>query len=210
MRRTPGSLVSLCNEHSRRQMQLPAARSSPFLPLAEDPSQNEPSPLADGDEVIVGRVKGAWGVHGDLKVDALTDYADRFSAGSTLALAGRPATVEQSRRIKGGLAVKFDVVDSRSAAEAVCGQVITVPRERLAPLPDGRYYYFDIIDMVVFDETGDKLGYVKEIIETGVNDVYVIERPEQGDLLIPALEDVVLSVSIVEKHMTVRVPEGLA
>ena len=183
---------------------------SPFLPLAEETPQDEPSSLTDGDEVIVGRVKGAWGVRGDLKVDALIDQADRFSVGSILALAGRPATVEQSRKIKGGLAIKLDIVASRSDAEAARGQVFTVPRELLAPLPHGRYYYFDIIDMVVLDEAGDELGCVKEIIETGVNDVYVIERPEQPDLLIPALEDVVLSVSVSEKHMTVRVPEGLA
>ena len=159
--------------------------------------------------MIVGRVKGSWGVRGDLKVDVLTDYSDRFSPGNTLALAGRPTTVEQSRKIKGGLVVKLEFVDSRSRAETLRGQVFTVPRARLAPLPDGRYYYFDIIDMAVLIEGGDKLGRVKEIIETGVNDVYVIERPGQADLLIPALEDVVLSVSVSEKCMSVRVPEGL-
>ena len=172
------------------------------------PRTDSPLP-ADSDEVVVGRVKGAWGVQGDVKVDVLTDSSDRFSPGSTLALAGRPTTVEQSRKIKGGLAVKFDVVGNRSEAETLRGQVLTVPRTRLAPLPDGRYYYFDIIDMAVFNEAGDKLGRLKEIIETGVNDVYLIERPEQSDLLIPALEDVILSVSVSEKRMIVRVPEGL-
>ena len=178
--------------------------------MAKEPSQDELPTGAEGDEVVVGRVKGAWGVRGDLKVDVLTDDSDRFSPGSTLTLTGRPTTVEQSRKIKGGLAVKLDDVDSRSKAETLRGQVFTVPRARLAPLPHGRYYYFDIIDMVVLSEGGDNLGRVKEIIETGVNDVYVIERPEQADLLLPALEDVVLRVSVSEKRMTVRVPEGLA
>ena len=166
--------------------------------------------MPKGDEVVVGRVKGAWGVRGGLKIDVLSDASDRFSPGSTLTLTGRRTTVEESHKIKGGLAVKFDVVADRSQADAMRGQMLTIPRGRLAPLPEGRYYYFDIIDMVVSDEMGDKLGRVKEIIETGGNDVYVIGRAEQADLLIPALDDVVLSVCVGENRMTVRVPEGLA
>ena len=149
-------------------------------------------------------------MQGDVKVDVLSDSSDRFSPGSSLTLAGRPATVEQSRKIKGGLAVKFDLVTDRSKAGTLRGQMLTVPRGSLASLPDGRYYYFDIIDMAVLNEAGETIGRVKEIIETGVNDVYVIERLGQSDLLIPALEDVVLSVSVSGKRMPVRVPDGLA
>ncbi len=105
--------------------------------------------------------------------------------------------------------VKFDTVADRSEAESMRGQVVTVPRERVAPLPGGRYYHFQIIDMDVWDEAGDKLGRVKEIIETGVNDVYVIDRPDQRDLLIPALAGVVLEVSVGDNRMIVKVPEGL-
>ena len=159
---------------------------------------------------MVGRIRGAWGVRGDLNVEILSDSPSRFSTGSTLTLRGHLATVERSRSVKGGLVVKFDIVADRSEAESMRGQVLTVPQERVAPLPGGRYYHFQIIDMDVWDEAGDRLGRVKEIIETGVNDVYVIDRPGQRDLLIPALADVVLAVSVSDNRMTVKVPEGLA
>ncbi|MFB3092247.1 MAG: ribosome maturation factor RimM, partial [Dehalococcoidia bacterium] len=161
------------------------------------------------DDVVVGRITGAWGVRGDLRVDVLSDSPTRFSTGSTLRLGGRVATVERSHRARGGLVVKFDIVSDRSEAESMRGQVLTVPQDRVAPLPGGRYYHFQIIDMDVWDEAGDKLGRVKEIIETGVNDVYVIDRPDQRDLLIPALAGVVLEVSVGDNRMIVKVPEGL-
>ena len=157
----------------------------------------------------MGRIKGVWGVRGDLRVDVLSDSPNRFSTGSTLTVAGRVATVERSRPVRGGLVVKFDIVADRSEAESMRGQVLTVPQERVAPLPGGQYYHFQIIDMNVWDEAGDRLGRVKEIIETGVNDVYVIDRPGQKDLLIPAIAEVVLAVSVSDNRMTINVPEGL-
>ncbi len=173
------------------------------------PHTQSENPAPEEQDVVVGRVRGAWGVRGDLNVDVLSDSPSRFSTGSTLTLAGHVATVERSRHVRGGLVVKFDIVADRSEAESMRGQVVTVPRERVAPLPGGRYYHFQIIDMDVWDEAGDKLGRVKEIIETGVNDVYVIDRPDQRDLLIPALAGVVLEVSVGDNRMTVKVPEGL-
>ena len=74
---------------------------------------------------MVGRIKGAWGVRGDLRVDVLSDSPSRFSTGSTLTLGGRVATVERSRRVGGGLVVKFDIVAGRSEAESMRGQVLT-------------------------------------------------------------------------------------
>lgn len=162
-----------------------------------------------GERVIVGRIKGAWGLRGDLKVEVLTDVATRFAPGSVLYLESRCVRVQQVRDGKGGLVVKLDAVNHRSLAESLRGQLLTVPQYEVETLPEDSYYYFQIIDMGVQTEQGDHLGTIKEIISTGANDVYVVSDEGRRDLLIPALADVVVEVDLRENRMIVRLPEGL-
>ena len=172
------------------------------------PESHRDSPGAQ-DSVVVGRIRGPWGIRGELKVEPLTDFPDRFSEGSVLFLDGRPARVLRSRSHKNGFVVKLDLVDDRSHAESLLGSQLTVPRDELRPLPKGSYYHFQIIDMEVWTEEGGHLGRVKEIIATGGNDVYVVGNGERKELLVPALGDVVLKVDQRENRMVVRLPEGL-
>ena len=148
-------------------------------------------------------------MHGDIKVQPLTDIPSRFSPGSVLRLGGTPARVERARSIKGGVLVKLDIVNDRTEAESVRGLFLTVPHEEVQTPPEGAYYHFQIIDMGVWSDEGEYLGQVKEILLTGSNDVYVVKDSGKKDLLIPALEEVVLEVDLPQNRMTVRLPEGL-
>ena len=159
---------------------------------------------------MVGKIAGPWGLRGDLKITPLTDFPERFSPGSRLYLKGRPTRVQYVRTLKGGLRVKLDMINDRTQAEAVRGDELTVPWEDVRPLPDGSYYHFQIIDMGVWTEEEEYLGAVKEILHTGGNDVYVVRDRGNKELLIPAIEDVVLKVDPSENRMVVRLPEGLA
>lgn len=167
------------------------------------------SALPQGDDVVVGCIKGAWGLHGDLKVEPLTDFSDRFSPGSLLMVEGQAVCVERSRSIKGGLLVKLDLVKDRTRAESLRGRFLTVSEDQIRPLPEGSYYHFQIIGIGVWSEQGEYLGDVKEILTTGSNDVYVVRRKGRKELLIPALEGVVLEVNLGENRTIVRLPEGL-
>ena len=163
----------------------------------------------EGDELVtVGLIKGAWGIRGDVKVEILTDFLHRFSPGSRLLLDSQPTEVQSSRRYKGGFIVKLRGIDSRSAAEAAPGKLLQVSRDCVESLPTGRYYHFQILDMQVRTKEGRYLGIVKEILSPGSNDVYVV-RDDSREVLIPALEDVVLAVDIENGRMTVDLPEGL-
>ena len=159
----------------------------------------------------MGRIEGGWGVRGHVKIAVLTDQPSRFSAGSTLFLSGRPYTVEEMREHKGRLQVKFESVDSRTDADVLRGMDVTIPRDQTEPLTEHTYYHFQVLDMEVWTVEGDRLGTVREILETPGNDVYVV-RPAGStrDLLLPALKDVVVKVSPIENRMVVRLPEGLA
>ena len=159
--------------------------------------------------VVVGRIRSAWGLRGDVGVEVLSDVPNRFAAGSILRLKGKPTRVERSRKGKRGLIVKLDAASDRTQAELLRGEELTVLPEQVEPLPDGMFYHFQILDMRVVTEAGEPLGIVSEIIVTGGNDVYVVHEEGRRDILIPALPDVVLDVDIDAGAMVVDLPDGL-
>ena len=173
---------------------------------APGPAQADSSP--DDDCVVVGRVLGPWGVRGDLRVEPQSDSPERFAPGGRVYLDGVETAITSSRPHRGGLVVRLESVADRSAAETLKGASLTVPRDQVEPLPDGSYYYFQVIGLRVRTDDGEELGEVREVIATGSNDVYVVRGPA-GERLVPALNDVVLDVNLDLGVMTVRLPEGL-
>ena len=167
------------------------------------------SPAPGDDEVVVGRIVGAWGLRGEVKVQSHTDNPERLSAGSRVYLSKRPAMIERSAGAKAGLRLKLDLAGDRTQAEELRGLLLTVPRTEVAPLPDGSYYHFQIIDMDVVSADGEPMGKVAEILTTGSNDVYVIRASGSKDILVPAISGVVLKVHPDQNTMIVRIPDGL-
>ena len=157
--------------------------------------------------VSVGRVVSAHGVHGDLKVESLTDFPERFRAGSWLWLEGAPRIVERSRQQGKMLVVKLQDIDSRTQAEALRGKLLMVPQAQ-AIEQESVYYLHDIIGLQVMDESGNVLGKVVDVLATGSNDVYVV-RGRLGEVLLPALDDVIKHVDLHARRILVDLPEGL-
>ena len=103
-------------------------------------------------------------------------------------------------------------IDSRQSAESLVGAELFFEKSMLPELEAGAYYWEDIIGLSVYSSEGAYLGKIESIIETGSNDVYVVSDPNQDprkEILIPALESVVLEVDINSKIMRVDLPEGL-
>ncbi len=146
---------------------------------------------------------------GHVKVQPDTDFPDRFAPGSTLYLDSRPVKVRLSRANKGAYVVKLDAAKNRTQAEELRGQFLTIPQADLATLPEGTYYHFDLIDMEVHSDEGERLGKIKDVLSTRGNDVYVVIREGSPDLLIPAIAKVVLEVDVDAQRMTVHLLEGL-
>jgi 16S rRNA processing protein RimM len=157
--------------------------------------------------VSVGRIVSAHGVHGDLKVESLTDFPERFRAGSRLWLEGTPRTVERSRQQGKMLVVKLQDIDSRTQAEALRGKLLMVPQAQ-AIEQESVYYLHDIIGLQVVEESGNALGEIVDVLATGSNDVYVV-RGRLGEVLLPALDDVIKHVDLHARRILVDVPEGL-
>ena len=104
--------------------------------------------------------------------------------------------------------LKLAGVDSRQAGEALRGAQVSVPLREAVPLPDGCYYGCQVIGAEVVTTAGERLGAVSEILQTGSNDVYVAPTPD-GELLIPAIPDVVRRFDVEAKVLHVELLPGL-
>jgi 16S rRNA processing protein RimM len=165
--------------------------------------------------VVIGKILTPHGVKGEFRVLPLTDFPERFKTLKQAYLQdGRPITIESARPHKQFFLVKLVGFDSVEAVSVLHNLTVEVERDAAVPLPPGHFYIFDIIGMHVYSETGETLGIIADVLETGSNDVYVIDPIVDGavkkpQILIPALKDVVLEIDVAAKKMTVRLPEGL-
>jgi 16S rRNA processing protein RimM len=160
------------------------------------------------DFVTVGRVLAAFGIHGEVKVEVLTDFPQRFAPQSQVLIQGSPMTIERSRWHKGNMLVKLAGVDNRERAEELKEVGIEITPQQAPSLPEDHYYHFQVIGLEVWTSRGEPLGKIAEVLTTGSNDVYVVNGP-RGEILIPAIEDVVVSVDIPRGRMVVEPLKGL-
>jgi len=162
----------------------------------------------DSQFIVVGQVIAPWGVRGEIKVEVMTDFPDRFSPQEELHIDGHPLTIERSRWHKGRVILKLATVDSVEAAEQLRGRFLEVPRSKLRPLPQDQYYRFQLIGLDVLTTEGEILGQIAQVLPTGSNDVYVVPTKE-GELLIPAIDDVVKAVDLGRGCMVIEIIHGL-
>lgn len=167
--------------------------------------------------VPVGKIVGAHGVKGNIKVYSYAESLSVFKPGSLILLIN-PKGFEKSYKIKwvkphGKLALlALEGVDNRNSVEALMGSVFVIERSHLPDPEDGSYYWVDIIGVSVFTIHDEYLGVVESIIPTGSNDVFVVRDPNTGhdhETLIPALGSVILEIDLKRKIMRVDLPEGL-
>ncbi|HLF71194.1 MAG TPA: ribosome maturation factor RimM [Dehalococcoidia bacterium] len=166
-----------------------------------DPVDQPDAPIA------VGRIVSAHGIRGEVKVEPLTDFPERFDKGAELLLDGAPLRIETSRWQEHLVVLKLSGVASRGAAELLRGKRLMVPEPRVL-LEHGRYYQHEIVGLRVEDENGEHLGEVADVLATGANDVYVV-RGERGELLLPAVEPVIKEVDVAGGRLVVELMPGL-
>jgi len=158
--------------------------------------------------LIVGYILAPWGIRGEVKVEVVTDFPERFAPQKVVYLNTRPLEIESCRPHKQHLVVKLATIDSVEDAEKLRGQDLTIPRSELYPLPEGQYYTFQLIGLKVVTTEGETLGRITDIMATASNDVYIVEG-KRGEILIPAIEDVVKSIDLKKGKIVIEVIEGL-
>jgi 16S rRNA processing protein RimM len=164
--------------------------------------------IAPPDFLIVGHILAPQGIKGEVKAQVVTDFPDRFAPGELVYIDGRPLEVEGSRPHKQYLVLKLAAVDTRQDAEELRDRDLCIPRSEIRELPDGEFYAFQLIGMDVFTTEGNHVGRIADIMATASNDVYVVQG-ERGEILIPAIEDVVKSIDLDKGKVTIEAIEGL-
>jgi 16S rRNA processing protein RimM len=150
-------------------------------------------------------------VQGEVLVEIYTDFPERLRPGTAL-FAGEdhdPLTVRSQRPHKDGLLMSFEGIETPESVGRFRNQVLYVSRADAPVLPEGEYYYHQLIGLNVVDEAGRPLGVLTEVMETGANDVYVVADPAGMDLLLPAIPEVVLEVDLEARRMRVHLLPGL-
>ncbi len=158
--------------------------------------------------IPIARVVAPWGIHGEVKVESLTDFSDRFACGETIYLQGCAVTIKSSRYRGNTVILKLDAIDSRNAAELIRGACLEVPSTELKPLPKGEYYRFQLLGLEVQSTEGQLLGTISNVIPTGSNDVYEISS-DTSVFLIPATDEVIKSIDIDKGCMIIEILKGL-
>ena len=160
--------------------------------------------------LAIARVGSAHGVAGEVSCQLLTDFPERFSRTKRVFLGEdhRSIDVQHTRLHRGRVLVKFDGIDNRTQAGSLVGLTLYVPESEAVRLPSGSYFWHQIIGLRVVTTDGLELGTIVDILETGSNDVYVVEG-ERGEVLIPSTREVVRSIDVDGGVVTVELLEGL-
>ena len=165
------------------------------------------------DLLKVGVITTTHGVRGEVKVYPTTDEPERFldleyvllDTGKEL----RRLDIKNVRFFKNLVILKFDGIDNINDIEKYKGRDLWIPREEAQELDEDEYYIADLLGMKVLLEDGSEFGTLKNVMETGANDVYIVDSVEHGEVLLPAIKECILDVVIETNTMTVHLMKGL-
>ena len=161
----------------------------------------------------VGVITSTHGVRGEVKVFPTTDDMNRFKKLKTVILdTGREhlnLEVEGVKFFKQFVILKFKGIDNINDIEKYKGKDLLVDRANAVKLRKDEYFVVDLIGLEVFTEDGEKFGTMKDVLETGANDVYIIDSINYGEVLIPAIKQCVLDIDIEANKMVIHLMKGL-
>ncbi|MFC2034601.1 ribosome maturation factor RimM [Chloroflexota bacterium] len=158
--------------------------------------------------ITIGIILAPWGNKGKLKVEIATDFPQRFAPSSNVYINRQLTLIESSAWYKGRRIIKLNGINSIEDAEKLRGQLVEIHQSQLYPLPEGQYYHFQLIGLEVWTTQGELLGNITEILSAPSNDTYVVNRAE-GDILIPAIEDVIKSIDLNKGGLIIEPIKGL-
>lgn len=172
-----------------------------------------------GEAIVVGRIGRPHGVRGEVTIDVRTDVPERrFAPGVTVtcepATAG-PLLVDGAHWHSGRLLLSFAGVDSREAAEALRGVLLTIDSSEAGPAGDDDegdddvWWDRDLIGLSAYTTDGSLLGTVADVVHAPGGDLLVVARPDEGEHLVPFVHEIVPEVDQTNGRLVVDPPAGL-
>ena len=167
------------------------------------------------DRIVIGKIIGAHGIRGEVKVFPITDNVRRFNKLKNCVLQKEDGSVVNTLEVKaarvdrGNALVSFVGTEDRTAAERFKGLYVAVERDQAVKLPKNSFFIADLIGTTVIDDEIGELGKVDDVFETGANQVLQIKRKGKQDLLVPFLKAVCYDIDPENGYIKVRLPDGL-
>ncbi len=163
--------------------------------------------------MLIGKIVGIHGIKGTNKLRSYAESLSVFAPGRSIlirGLNGRETRYEINwvKPHTGTPLLSLKGITNNDQAKTMVGSELFIPESELPELGEDTYYWHDLIGIEVYTVAEEFLGRIESIIETGSNDVYVVKR-DKKEVLVPALETVVLEIDLKHKRMRVDLPEGL-
>lgn len=178
--------------------------------VQEDHPSGSPPP-GEPEFLVVGKLGKPHGIHGEIVMNVFTEFPERIQPGIVVYIGPeyRAMQVTKRRPHGRGLLLSFEGCQTRETAAELRNLLVQVPAADRPPLPDGEFYQHQLLGLQVIDEQNTSLGWITAILATGANDVYVVKDSEGSEILIPAIESVVLDIDLEAEQVTVHMLPGL-
>lgn len=161
----------------------------------------------------IGVITRTHGLKGEVKVYPTTDDVNRFKTLKHCFIRTKKGDIQVEKKsckfFKNMVILAFKEFDNINDVEVFKDCDIYVTREDAVPLKEDEYYISDVIDSEVYDEKGKRLGNIKDVIQTGANDVFVVSMEDGRELLLPVINDCVLEINSKEKTVVVKLMKGM-
>lgn len=161
----------------------------------------------------LGQIVNTFGVKGEVKVKPFTDNVEQFGTLKSILVVKNKETIEMkilnAKFHKGMVLLKLEGVEDMNEAEKLKGCLIKIHRKDARQLEEGEYFIADIIGSDVYTDTGDYLGKVDDIYNSGAQDIYVVKDELGKQVLLPSIKEVILNVDIENQKVTVHLLKGL-
>ncbi len=161
--------------------------------------------------LVIGQIGKAHGVRGEVRVVTHTDIPERFAWLEAVYVGDKAPTlvpVESVRFHKNWVLLKLEGYDDRDQVAVLRGQLLQIEQSQAIPLEEGEYFLFQLDGLSVTTDDGQYLGSITGVIETGANNVFVVNGPD-GEILLPDIEEVVVDIDFDERQMIVHILPGL-
>ncbi len=162
--------------------------------------------------LAIGKIVRAHGLRGEVSVAVLTEFPERFDTTEWVYVGNEseatPYRLESYRWHQDNVLLTLEGVTNRTQAEVLRGQFVQIPVDEAVALPAGSYYLYQLIGLKVQTTADEFLGTIVEILETGANDVYIVEQNGR-QLLLPAIPEVIKNIDLPQGIMVIEAIDGL-
>jgi 16S rRNA processing protein RimM len=155
--------------------------------------------------LVLGKLRRAHGVQGEIPLEIYTQLLDLLVPGSLVYVGEQhqPLTIQATRWKNDLLLLKFEEIGDRTEVSTLTNSLVYVKTGQLPPLGEGEYYFHELIGLNVYTQDGEYLGILMEILETGANDVYLVQNDAGEEILIPAIDQSILEIDLNQEKMVV-------